>query len=135
MEPDLSAALARVVDEADPNPDLVRWAIDELVAGRTLEAVTAALTEQGWPINEAEPAVEEARVRTRRDRGVITRADVVGDLNARHHGSMTGMATFYRSSVSLLGIFGFLSGLRSAIGSVRRLHRVARGGAGDREPT
>ena len=132
MERDLAEALARVVHEGPPDPDVVRWAIDELVAGRDLEGLTMALVEHGWPITAAESAVEEARVRTRRDRGVITRADVIADPDARHRGSTTGMATFYRSSVSLLGIFGFLSGLRSAIGSVRHLRRLSRVGAGDR---
>ncbi len=127
MDLDPAEALANVYRDPVPDPEAVDWAADELLAGRDLSHLVSELIERGWDSAAAETAVEVARVRTRRDRGVLTRADVVGDLHARHRQTSAGMAAFYRSSIGPFSIFSFVTGLRSALGAFRRLRRLGRG--------
>ena len=124
-EPDPAEALHRVVEGPEPDPESIDWAADQLLSGRTFPALVAELTDQGWDPAEAEAAVEAARVLTRSQRGVITRDDVTGDLDARYRRSTTGLSTFYRSG-SLLGALAFVGGLRSALTAAQRLRRIAR---------
>ena len=84
MEEDLADALARVTPDVEPDSELVQWVADELLAGRELSEIAAELTATGWSVTVADAAVEEARVRTRRERGVVTRDDVAGTLEARY---------------------------------------------------
>ena len=126
MTDDLAEALTRVTPELEPDPELVVWAEEALLAGRELESVVVELTDQGWPAADAEVAVEAARVRTRRERGVVTREDVVGDLHARYRRSSSGMAAFYRSAGGPVGIVAFATGLRQAIAAAKHLSRLAR---------
>ncbi len=128
LHPDVAEALSRVELGPAILPEWVDWAADALIAGRDLQDVYSDLIQSGWEPAVADAVLESARVRTRRIRGVVTRADVVGDLNARHGRSTTGVAAFYRSGIGLLGIFGFVSGLRSAVAAVQWLRRIAKTG-------
>ena len=60
VTPNPAEALAHVVREAEPDQELVRWAADELLAGRDLGAVAAEIAAQGWTPPEAEAALEAA---------------------------------------------------------------------------
>ncbi len=133
MERDLAEALACITPGVDPDPGLVHWAADELLSGREMAAVLSELTAQGWPADIAEASLEAARVRTRRERGVVTRDDVAGPLEARHRRSTSGMAAFYRSGGGPLGIIAFATGLRQALAAMRQLSRIARKNRPDRD--
>ena len=113
MSDDVAKALARVALDPEPDPDLVRWAAQELLAGGDLSTILSDLIEHGWPAEAAEAAVEQARVATRGERGIVTRAEVVRAVSARHR----------RSRAGLIGIFGFVAGLWAALRAVRRPQR------------
>ena len=129
MDADPADALTRVFVDAEPDQDAVDWAAERLLDGADLVAVVDTLIGLGWDAADAEAVVETARVATRRDRGVVTRDDVVGDLHSRYRRSSTGMSAFYRACGGPVGIVAFLTGLRSAVAAVRRLRRLGhRGG-------
>ena len=126
MEDDLVEALAHVTVGVEPDLKLVQWAVDQLLDGRGLAEVADDLSAQGWAAVDVEAAVEEARIRTRRARGVVTRDDVAGTLDVRYRRSTSGMAAFYRSGGGPFGIIAFAVGLRHAVASVRHLGDIAR---------
>ena len=127
MDPRLIAeALGRCHDDTPADDRVVDWAAEQLLDGAEFDGVVAALTEAGWTDDAATAAVEQARVLTRRDRGVVTRDDVLADLNHRYRRSTTGMAGFYRACGGPVGIVAFFVGLRSAVASFRRLSRLRR---------
>jgi hypothetical protein len=82
--------LDQIVDDAAPRADAVEWAVAELQAARTFESVAATLLEQGWSQSDTDAIVEEARVRTRELRGVVTRDDVLRKVHRRYQQSMSG---------------------------------------------
>src|SRR3982751_3184852 len=79
--------LEQVVDDDTPRAEAVDWAAEELYDGRDFDQVTAALLEAGWEPEAAEEVVEEARRRTRDQRGVLTRDRVVGRAEALYRRS------------------------------------------------
>jgi hypothetical protein len=124
--PDPAEALNHVVLEEAPAAEVVAWASDELLAGRTFSDVVNDLVDQGWDPAAAEAAVEQARVQTRAARGVMTRDDIVGELDRRHRPATTGLSAFYRCSIGPLGVLSFITGLRAALAAAVRLRQVAR---------
>src|SRR5205814_952369 len=80
--------LERVVDDLDEQREAADWADAALLAGRMPEDLVEELIARGWDRDEAELRIEEARVRTRRARGVITRDDVAGEMRARYSRGM-----------------------------------------------
>lgn len=121
---DLAAALSNVEDEQSDLREAVRWAAEALVAGREAEELHGELLAGGWGGEEAEEIVESARKDTRRERGVVTREDVVRDLNARYRQATGGLSVAFRSG--LFGLYGFTTGVMAAWRAVRRLRKVKR---------
>lgn len=84
-------ALEHVVDDIDDvQSQSADWVREQLLQGATLEGVTEQLVNSGWERSSAEALVERVRKETRRERGVLTRADVVDDVNRRYRQSMAG---------------------------------------------
>src|SRR3954469_23310389 len=82
-----------IVDD-DPLPkETVEWAIEQLLDGREFDQVGAELVESGWPAEQAERIVEEARKQTRNERGVITRETVNRAVTANYRAG-TGAGLF-----------------------------------------
>jgi hypothetical protein len=77
------------------------------------------LATEGWDPDDAEQIVETARKATRRERGVITRDDVVRDLNAGYRHATGGLSVAFRSG--LFGLYGFTTGVMAAVRAVRKL--------------
>jgi hypothetical protein len=82
-----ASPLEQVVDDDTPRMEAVDWAAEEVYDGRDFEPVAAALVEGGWEPGAAEDLVEEARRRTREQRGVLTRDRVVGRADALYRRS------------------------------------------------
>ena len=68
---------------------------------------------------EAEIIVENARKETRGERGVLTREDVVRDLNVDYRRATGGLSVAFRSG--LFGLYGFTTGFMAALRSARKL--------------
>jgi hypothetical protein len=122
---DLAAALSNLEDEQSDVREAVSWASEALVAGRAVEELESELLGEGWNADEVEGIVETSRRDTRRERGVVTREDVVRDLNARYRQATGGLSVAFRSG--LFGMYGFTSGVMAAIRAVRKLKRVKSG--------
>lgn len=108
--------LAEVVDDLTPRREAVEWAIAEVAAGRGFDEVEAELRGAGWSEEDAGEIVEHARRETRGQRGVVTRADVVRDVDRRYRRAMTpgwflGMPTV-AAAMRLLYSLGTLLSLR-----------------------
>jgi hypothetical protein len=125
MENDLAHALARVAWSPDPDPELVAVVADALLSGQDFADILSDLISLNRTPEEAEAAIEAARILTRRERGVVTRGDIVDRLNARYRRSMTGMATFGRSVGGPLAIIAFAVNLRNALGAIRHLGQLS----------
>ena len=122
-------ALADVIDDLTPREDALEWAVAQLAAGRAFDDVAAELAGAGWPEADAADLVERARRVTRAQRGVVTRDDVVSDVNRRYRRAMTpgwflGMPTV-AAAMRLLQSLGTLAALR------RRGSKSASPGPGD----
>ena len=52
--PDVAEALHQVVDDAGPREAAGQWAIEQLTAGQTVEAVVEELLAGGWSTDDAE---------------------------------------------------------------------------------
>lgn len=128
---DPAEALNRVTDDR-PSPEAVEaeraavaWAAEGLLAGRTFEDVTADLVADGWPAEAADDVVEQARVQTRRDRGVLTRDDVVGRLNSQRRHDTRGLVVAARSSPFMfVGLASFLVGFNASVRTFRWLRHL-----------
>jgi hypothetical protein len=81
-------ALDHIVDDSGPRRDAATWAEEALLAGATPEYLVEQLAAIGWDSEESEELVEAARVRTRRERGVLTRDDVAREMGARYSKGM-----------------------------------------------
>jgi hypothetical protein len=112
-------ALSRVTDDSTEILAAGRWAEEELLAGRTPEAVVGQMTADGWDESSAEQIVENARKETRAERGVLTRDDVVRDLNVDYRRATGGLSVAFRSG--LFGLYGFTTGFMAALRSLRKL--------------
>jgi hypothetical protein len=108
--PDPPAALADVVDDLTPREDALEWAVAQLAAGREFDDVAAELVAAGWPGPDAAEIVERARRATRARRGVVTRDDVVTDVNRRYRRAMTP---------------GWFLGMPTVAAAMRLLHSLA----------
>jgi hypothetical protein len=115
-------ALSQIEDDVTTIHEAQMWAAAELVDGRSPEELTAQLTGEGWDADEAEQIVETARKETREERGVVTRDDVVRDLNVDYRRATGGLSVAFRSG--LFGLYGFTTGFLAALRSVRKLKRV-----------
>ena len=80
------------------------------------------MTGDGWEANEAEQIVETARKETRQQRGVVTRDDVVREMNVDYRRATGGLSVAFRSG--LFGLYGFTTGFLAALRSVRKLKRI-----------
>lgn len=82
-------ALEHVVDDLEPRQEAIRWLCVQILAGRSTEELAAELVAAGgWSQDDADELVEDARRQTRQERGVLTRDDVVRDVNLRYRQSM-----------------------------------------------
>jgi hypothetical protein len=115
-------ALSQIEDDETILHEAQYWAAEELIAGRSPEDLVAQLTGEEWDADEAERIVETARKETRQQRGVITRDDVVRDLNVDYRRATGGLSVAFRSG--LFGLYGFTTGFLAALRSVRKLKRV-----------
>jgi len=119
--PDPAEALSQITDDLDANLHAARWAEDQLIAGVPPEALLDQLTGEGWDPSDAEQIIETARKETRAQRGVVTREDIVRDLNLDYANATRGLSVAFRSG--LFGLYGFTTGFMAAVRSVRKLKR------------
>jgi hypothetical protein len=117
-------ALSRIEDDETVNHEASRWAAEQLVDGNSPEALVAQLLTEGWEPHQAEQIVETARRETRQQRGVVTREDVVRDLNVDYRRATGGLSVAFRSG--LFGIYGFTTGFLAALRSARKLKHILR---------
>src|SRR5581483_12229967 len=82
-----ASPLEQVIDDDTPRMEAVEWAAEALYDGLEFEQVATALVEGGWDAGAAEEVVEEARRRTREQRGVLTRDRVLGRADALYRRS------------------------------------------------
>jgi hypothetical protein len=122
-QPDPAEALANIVDDTAEVLEAHRWAREELIEGRMPEELVAEMTAGGWELDEAERIVETARKDTRAERGVVTREDIVRELNGNHRRATAGVMVAFRSQI---GLFGWVSSFMSAMRSMRKLKTMAR---------
>jgi hypothetical protein len=114
-------ALEKVVEQEPIDSDLLLWAMEELLDGRDLQDLEQQLVEAGWAAATVEQIVETARQQTRKQRGVVTRDDVVRDLNVDYRRATGGLSVAFRSG--LFGLYGFTNGFMSAWRTLRKLRR------------
>ena len=87
---DEAEALEHVVDDLEPREAAIAWLCERMLAGQSADELAEALARDGgWSAESADELVEEARRQTRHQRGVVTRDDVVRDVNLRYRQSMT----------------------------------------------
>ena len=122
--PDHVDALSEILDDESTNAEAFTWAAEELVAGRSPEELVEKMIAQGWDQDAAEIIVESARKETRIERGVLTREEIVAELNAEYRRNTLGVN---------VGLFGFFATLLSfhrkflaAIRSLRKLKSISR---------
>jgi hypothetical protein len=113
------AALSQVMDDVSDHQEAARWAEEQLIEGRTPDDLLARMIADGWDPAQAEIIVENARKETRAERGVLTREDVVRDLNVDYRRATGGLSVAFRSG--LFGLYGFTTGFMSALRSARKL--------------
>jgi len=118
-----SAALTQVVDDLSAQQQAADWLISEMLKGRTPEELETELQATGWTPEEASDLVEKVRRHTRRERGVLTRADVVRQADKSYRKSMTG--GWFVAFPSLSAAFRLLY----ALGNFATLGRFRRGAA------
>jgi len=124
QHPDPAAALNQIIDDSGPREASGQWAVDQLAAGQSVEAVVEELIAGGWSTDDAEEIAEQARRQTRHLRGGITHEDAarayqVGDPNV-----VGRVMPFGQSQV--LGPLGGMSLIGSAIGLCRAVARLWR---------
>ncbi len=115
-------ALSNIEDDTSVKHQAVRWAAEELIAGRSVEELVQQLVDEQWTTDDAEEVIELARKDTRAERGVVTRDDIVRDLNADYRWATGGLSVAFRSG--LFGLYGFTAGFMAAVRSVRKLKAV-----------
>ena len=105
--------LEHVVDDLAAKEQCADWILEEMTGGRAPEQIVADLREQGWGAEEAEGLVEYIRKATRRERGVLTRDDVMRDANRRYRQSWT--PGWFAVLPTLSSGIRLLAGLRNLI--------------------
>jgi hypothetical protein len=119
--PDPVAALAEVTDDTAQRSEADRWAEDQLIAGVAVEDLVADLTTHGWEPSDAETIVETARKETRAARGIVTRDDIVREMNVDYRRATGGLSVAFRSG--LFGLYGFTTGFMAALRTLRKLKK------------
>ncbi len=115
-------ALSNIEDDEAVHHEAQRWAEKRLIAGDPFEEVVAGMVGDGWAADAAERIVEQARKNTRQERGIITRQDVVNDLNVDYRRATGGLSVAFRSG--LFGLYGFTTGFMAALRSFRKLKQI-----------
>jgi hypothetical protein len=105
--------LDEILDDLEPVQTALEWACDQLLAGETADSVSVQLISQGWDAELAEELAETARRATRRERGVVTRNDVVAEERQRFQRG-TGLRWFsgWPTLASLWRVLASLGWLR-----------------------
>jgi hypothetical protein len=104
--PPEAGALDHVVDDLPARLECEEWVYAELASGRTPEDISGDLVAGGWPRDDAESIVEEARRQTRHERGVVSREDIVREANQRYHRGMgAGLLTGLPTAISAKRLF------------------------------
>jgi len=119
--PDPVTALSNIQDDRAEKLEAHQWATEELLEGRSPEELHATMMAEGWDPDTAEEIIESARKETRAERGVVTREDIVRDLNADHRRATNGISIAFRH-----GLFGFIRSFIAAMRSADKLKRIAR---------
>jgi hypothetical protein len=122
-QPDPAEALSHIVDDTSEVLEAHRWVGEELIEGRTPEELVAEMTAGGWGLEEAEHIVETARKDTRAERGVVTRDDIVRELDGNYRRATAGVLIAFRLQI---GLFGWLTSFISAMRSMRKLKAISR---------
>ena len=99
--------LNQIVDDYEPRLEAVDLTIKALNAGDSFESAKAYLVEIGWGDADADDIVEEARIRTQHSRGIVTRDQVVQNVNRRYRQSMV-----WAAAIRLIHSLGSLASLR-----------------------
>lgn len=110
-EPASDNPLEHVVDDLSAKEQCADWIVEQMTGGRTPEEISGELRAQGWDPQEAEALVEYVRKATRRERGVVTRDDVVRSANRRYRQSWA--PSWFSGIASLSSGVRLLSGLRN----------------------
>jgi hypothetical protein len=108
-----------IVDDVAQCDAAVEWAREQVLAGRTVEAISAELVEQGWEADEVEGMVEAVRKLTRAERGIVT----------REHVSAVAARQYRNGSGGWIVAFPTLAAARRllhALASVKWLGRIGR---------
>jgi hypothetical protein len=121
---DAAAALSHVTDDLEQRLEADQWAQEQLLAGQSPEDLLTEMLSQGWDTADAEPIIENARKQTRGERGILTRDDVVREMNVDYRRATGGLSVAFRSG--LFGLYGFTTGFMSAIRSVKKLRAMFR---------
>jgi hypothetical protein len=116
------AALSQIQDDVAQKQEARQWAMDQLLKGLSFEELTATLSEQGWDAWSAEQIVEAARMETRRERGVITRDDIVNDLDREYRRATSGISMFLFGGLIGRAARTFFAAVRTA----EKLKRISR---------
>jgi hypothetical protein len=116
------AALSQIQDDVAQKQEARQWAMDQLLKGLSFEELTATLTEQGWDAWSAEQIVEAARMETRRERGIITRDDIVNDLDREYRRATSGISMFLFGGLIGRAARTFFAAVRTA----EKLKRISR---------
>jgi hypothetical protein len=91
-----------VIDDLEEHVRAAGWARAEMLEnGRAPDDLIAELVQQGWEEDAAADVVEKVRKETRAQRGVVTRDDVVRDINRHYRKSTSGWAVGIPSIASL----------------------------------
>ncbi|HEX8915590.1 MAG TPA: hypothetical protein VF796_24770 [Humisphaera sp.] len=101
-------ALEHVVDDYVDRDEPTRWAAAQLLAGKSFEEVEDALAVQGWGPEDVLQIVEDARERTKRERGVTVREDVIRLAYRKHRISFRRMRWYMILTLAVLGVAAYL---------------------------
>jgi hypothetical protein len=88
------AALSQVQDDVAERLEAHQWAADSLLHGHTPEELLETMLVQGWDHDTAAEIIESARIQTRRERGVVTRDDIVRDLDVEYRRATSAISMF-----------------------------------------
>jgi hypothetical protein len=122
---DFVAALSNVHDDESDIVEARQWAVDQLLNEQSLEQVHRSLLEHGWDAELADQITEHARIETRRQRGVITRDDIVRDLESEYRRATSGVSMFFFGGLMGRAARTFFAAVRTA-NRLRRLSRSRR---------
>ena len=91
-----------VIDDLEEHVRAEDWARAEMLQNdRAPDDLIAELVQKGWEDDAATDVVEKIRKETRAQRGVVTRDDVVRNINRHYRKSTSGWAVGIPSIASL----------------------------------